>query len=1555
MLQAKRDSSMLMDLHSHYYPQSRSSSFSVPVQSENVSAAAAANVAAAHRRRSSASQIIPIVSQALLAASATGTRRSPLAPLDPQFSSFVTHNKDFGSDMAHDDPYQPGRKSSITLTNATRPTPYVQRNLPRRYTNGQRRTSLPALHPSHEPPPPLPPLPPANPVSPHELASAHDDDIDIYSRLSTFTFGDVRSPTILQNPSSSSRSDEAEGVSPLDKTPRPSVAHVHVHSSGKLAQGKHAAPNGWSSPSEDEEDRKRTNTRSKMRAIDDGTRRPSLPSNDSLQQLQLQSQHHGSSSGLSTDKGKGRVYTEGDREGLKARKGIPVSPSSPTEGEAELDTDVDLMMSADDTDRRRRGRYHGMSDRSSVHMSSDVGSVYGGADDRHTRHTESKGKAREGGESTAMDEDDVPGEGGASNASRKDSARTWTEETGRRGSLPMDIPYPTSNSSARSAHVHGDREGLKARKGIPVSPSSPTEGEAELDTDVDLMMSADDTDRRRRGRYHGMSDRSSVHMSSDVGSVYGGADDRHTQHTKSKGKAREGGESTTMDDDVPGEGGASNASRKDSARTWTEETGRRGSLPMDIPYPTSNSSARSAHVHAHPQSSYREESAFDAHARAQAQLRRPSRSVDDDLQRAALHLQRKASRVSVTASAAGSGHGLETAGSGPSSEPDMRGVAMAQAIAQAHLDAQAQAHAESLNLGTDVGNTSDEPYQGLDLNYILSVSGPQGSAASVGGKRGSDQWSGRLSVGSSVAAAGRERDPSWAAGWGISHSVGRRQSTATVNDDTFLRFVKKHDFSYDERKREWTFMRERTEDTGHVPSRAGQEIWRCLWVGRYKVDRVHSKNAEPSKPLQVRLNIRHLPDPYTKASTRGGPLTFIHKHSRAQAFSIFRGHSLPQRHLKTSSSILLAPKKVQEQFTSTRTTSKLSTHGLLDEKDSGTNTASSSRRGEQSQTASGSGTNSATTSTTSVSGTSHVHNAHTAPSSSATVVGNASAASTGSKTSVVTSSAGDHHHQHQHGPAGKLKLRIDKKESIESTSTSTSMGDRKGKSVLRSPVEGPPSASQASMSMSELTSASSPDKDKGSSDAETPVSRTNASSRLAFSATNDYAHRQMDVDFDAGGGRSRPVSSIAETASVTSEGSQQFSSALSAWDGSSIGSSQRRVKRPPPPDLRHQIQKLPTDMRGSVGSLDDMPIRTSHAEAFATLEPPFIEYLRQHTEKYDGASDHDSQPSRFKGLRKLFHPQPLKGASKHSPQGPGTGNVAVLEGHYTPPWLTMAARSKQEEQERVIKNLNDSFRDVGLLPSFKPNKNRQNKKGKRSSDNVFDQIPDDSLYMLLPMWPGETDPTSAALEDDSAMEVDIPIHERQYLLVYYVPNELSKDKKPDDKKRTRGSHTSSAASHHSEVSTARSGADGKGGSGGGGTGNGSGGKNSVCLSSFNVLARLVSYKDVNGSGIRVPTNGLAVTGPMSDAIAAIPQVRFQVDDLALMIAFCASRERGVEVVPEGSEKLGLCVPRTNFDDPDSDAPLSPLGRAAVEMAWLGALAIMGFETVAGGGAGSGVL
>ncbi|EJD02671.1 uncharacterized protein FOMMEDRAFT_140581 [Fomitiporia mediterranea MF3/22] len=1333
---SKCDRHMVMDsdllLSSHPPAFSRTSSYSVV---DNKSALAAGEID--HRRRSSASQIIPIVSQAVYSATPpSGPRRSPLAPLDHQFSS--ASNKDM--DSPDEDAYQSGRKSSITLTNKTRPTPYTQRNPSRRHAPGQqRRTSLPSLQPSHEPPPPLPSLPPANPVSPYELAITHEEDSDIYSRLSTFTFGDPQSSaqqTAASGAASSSHapppSDDTEGISPLDKTPRPSVAHAYTHI--PKSHEEQSAANGWSSQSEDEEDRRRTNTRSKMRAIDDGTRRPSLPSND------VQQQQYWSGSAISTDVENRRTTSEGRGDREHGRHGpLPISPASPTDGEAELDTDVDLMSIDDTADRRRRGMYHGMSDHSSVHLNSDVGSAYGEADDRIIRHTEGEG------EGEAMDEDED-----GSGAARKDSARTWVDTSERRGSLPMDIPYPASYSSSRSSHAY----------------------------------------------------------------------------------------------------------------------------------------APSQHPHL-------EDATFDAHARAQAQLRRPSRSVDDDLQRAALHLQRKASRVP---SATSGGSGSDTAGREPSSEPDMRGVAMAQAIAQAHLDAQAESGA-ALNRGAEPGSTNDEPYQGLDLNYILSVTGGSGAGLDT---RGSDSWSGRLSVGSSVVAA---RDLSWAAGWGISHALGRRQSTATVNDDTFLRFVKKHDFSYDERKREWTFAREHREPDLHHSMKPGQEIWRCLWVGRYRVEKIQSKNVDPSRPPQARLQIKHLPDPYSKGSATGGPQTFIHKHSRAQAFSIFRGFVLPTRHLKTSSSILLAPKKVQEQFTSTRTTAKLSTHGLLD--DSVPSTASSSRRDrerEREQTASGSTVASAATSTTSVSVSGLSHSASTTEPSS-----------WNSKTSFGAPAG-------EQRTTNKLRLKTDMDSGTETRNTVDRKG--KGKDVAVSPVDLPPSSSHSHTSGGNYT-APSPDRDRGSSDADTPHSRT-----VMQRPYVEHPHRPVDMDTDTAS-FNRPVSSLAETASVVSDSSQQFSSSISNWDQSSIGSSTRQVRKEP--NLIRQVAKLPTQARGSIGSLDEEPVRTSHAEAFATLDAPFIEYLRSHAANYDTGSEHDSQPSKFKGLRKLFHPPPLKSLSKQSPQAAGT-SVAVLEGHYTPPWLTMAARSKQEEQERVIKNLNDSFRDVGLLPSFKPSRNRQNKKGKHTSDNVFDQIPDDSLYMLLPMWPGETDPDDPELMDFPLGKdgLDIPLHERQYLLVYYVPNELSKESKDNsgDKKRAR-TQTASASSHASDATLVT----GKGAS-----------KNTVALSSFNILARLVSYKDVLGSGIRIPTTGLAISGPMSEGIAAIPQIRFQVDDLALMIAFCASRERGVEVVPEGVEKLGLCLPRTN-PDPDSDAPLSPLGRAAVEMAWLGALAIMGFNLV----------
>lgn len=505
----------------------------------------------------------------------------------------------------------------ITLTNATRPTPYAQRNLPRRpQTSQYRRTSLPALHsqdvPSH--------TQAESAASP--AAAAAGEDVDIYSRLSTFTFGDAQTSKLQSaTPSSpsSSRLDD-ENISPLhrfgsfDKTPRPSVAHIH-----HVPKNTH----GWSSPSSDEDERRRTNTRSKMRAIDDGTRRPSLPIND-LQQLQL---HSVDGTQSSPEKGKGKA-TSIDKS-VSHQRGVRSSPSSRTGGEdgLELDTDVD-MISAEDTDRRKE-RYRRAGGNTDSRISSDAGSLFG------------------------------------------DSGSDFDPQK-RYGHAPVDEDEPASAVTTTSTNYTGDR--------------------------------------------------------------------------------------------------------KDSARTWTQEhMGRRGSLPMDIPTTNSHSATRDDGY-------YDDYSGpFDNHelqrrARAHAQLRRPSRSVDDDLARLGLYLQRRASSIAAHADDAGNGGMLA------SSEPDIRGYAMAQAMVQAAAAAAVEQGLDAAQVSSALGaGPNDSPYQGLDLNYILSVSGSNGGSFSDGGKR-------RMSVGSSIAARDvRERQPSWAEGWSI--ASGRRQSTATVNDDTFLRCV----------------------------------------------------------------------------------------------------------------------------------------------------------------------------------------------------------------------------------------------------------------------------------------------------------------------------------------------------------------------------------------------------------------------------------------------------------------------------------------------------------------------------------------------------------------------------------------------------------------------------------------------------------------------------------------------------------------------------------------------------------------------------------------------
>ncbi|EPQ57005.1 hypothetical protein GLOTRDRAFT_110385 [Gloeophyllum trabeum ATCC 11539] len=595
--------------------------------------------------------------------------------------------------------------------------------------------------------------------------------------------------------------------------------------------------------------------------------------------------------------------------------------------------------------------------------------------------------------------------------------------------------------------------------------------------------------------------------------------------------------------------------------------------------------------------------------------------------------------------------------------------------------------------------------------------------------------------------------------------------------------------------------------TGTRPRNEGmkagtQEIWRCPYVGRFKVDR-QSMTVDPMKPQQ-RLTIKHIIDPYSKGNTRGGPGVVIHKHSRAIAFSIFRRHDLfshrqgTNTSLAMTASILLAPKKVQEQYTSTRTTSHLNTHGLLEDRPSRSGT-----RGK---------------------------------------------------------SATPHSGGHNTRDSARKDKDKDKKE--------------KGKDKEL----GLPSSSDRSREV-------------------TPVSQdTWATPHHKYPSSASVA------------AESSTVGSSAWTSGLSSKNSSLDSTNRPSTAGTSVSRSQY------PPSERDD--PMDTD-----DEEDHHPPRTSHAEAFAALNPDVMGHIKPERRPIDYA--HSTQSSRSFGKGLLSR---SKGSRKASAN---PAPHAAIDQPFTPPWMMMAARSKQEEQERIIANIDESFRGVGLLPAYRSDKSRtkpRDRPAPSSGINFLEDVPQDSLYMLLPLWPGQTDPASSLSAEEHAA-LDLRLEDRQYLLVYYVPFERKKTGKDKDKdptkKRSRAQTTVETSSPHSS-------------------------KN-ILLESFRVCSRLLGYDDLRGSGVRLPTDGLAVTGPLAEAINSIPHPTVRAEyQQPMVIAMCERREDGVQFMPDGLEKLGLCTPaarRDSIPDLDPDPQLTAVGRAAVEMAWLGCMALTSFGNV----------
>ena len=164
----------------------------------------------------------------------------------------------------------------------------------------------------------------------------------------------------------------------------------------------------------------------------------------------------------------------------------------------------------------------------------------------------------------------------------------------------------------------------------------------------------------------------------------------------------------------------------------------------------------------------------------------------------------------------------------------------------------------------------------------------------------------------------------------------------------------------------------------------------------------------------------------------------------------------------------------------------------------------------------------------------------------------------------------------------------------------------------------------------------------------------------------------------------------------------------------------------PPVSLTAWIQAL-----GLVGYFDSSdedlryPTQTPHRETYAVLPLEVFE-----------CAHHQEHPTHgFWGWGKSRGGNQIR----HCPN--------PYEASYNPPWSVTTRKG-------IVDDLNMSFQDVGLLPALGEIRSSQTgyirrkrkqqvgvsrRQDQPQSDSIFEDIPSDALYMLLPLWPGETD------------------------------------------------------------------------------------------------------------------------------------------------------------------------------------------------------------------------
>jgi hypothetical protein len=602
--------------------------------------------------------------------------------------------------------------------------------------------------------------------------------------------------------------------------------------------------------------------------------------------------------------------------------------------------------------------------------------------------------------------------------------------------------------------------------------------------------------------------------------------------------------------------------------------------------------------------------------------------------------------------------------------------------------------------------------------------------------------------------------------------------------------------------------------------------------------------ADASKGSYDRLLIVHSQDPDNKGNKLGGPRVLVHRHSRAQAFSIFRAHRLhTQKTMVSTDSVLLAVKGVLRDYTRTESTRALKTHGLTDDRNP---------RSHQSRHGSGSS-----------GGSSHERTRHQSNNRPPPIMNGPSAsASRTANHQRLTASVNSH------------------------TSNQRTEAQLRGSSIRN---VSQPSASRPATASSVSTS------------------RPSSMALTESSTTPNFSSVSSSVDH---------IPSVPQ------------------WDSFS-------------PRTPHSS--------------------TSHAQAFAMIDPDSREFDWYH--RNDSSAFHSFSTTRIAAPHAPSLPPPATPSPPHTqrssiglgerlkrafgskqqqqqkePASPVTDDgedepkTANHDGKFAPPWLTVARRSDKEQHERMIRTLNDSFESVGLIPpqeKKKSSKSRSNKDSK-GEESVLDDVPDDSMCMLLPLWPEETDSGSQSryhgLSRQSSKSAhhstthslghanastSVPLQDRRFLLVYYchqLKDDPIADNGSSNNKKRRRPHTAGERPHANHA------------------------RPSAVPGPFFAAGRLLTYDNVRSSGVRLPEKGLSVNGPIAEAAMAVPvpSPLTSSSDGFEVIAFCQGKGTGVSLIHDGLVKLGLVDPQDN----DETAKLSEVGRAIVEMVWCGCISLM---------------